>query len=140
MSELSASPIEKRKLEEINHVALDDYIIDLAWSPDASKLAAATVEGAIFLIQPEQEMKAIKYQKVGDHTPGANSVSWRQDGQEFASAGQDGLVKIWDGNSGKELCTLEAGASWVSKVAYNPSNNKLATSAGRHLKVWNEQN
>ncbi len=40
----------KELLAESRWVALGDYIIAIAWSPDASKLAAATVEGSVFLI------------------------------------------------------------------------------------------
>ncbi|HAY79394.1 MAG TPA: hypothetical protein DCY79_06260, partial [Planctomycetaceae bacterium] len=76
---------------------------------------------------------------IGQHAGGANSLSWRCDGAEFATAGHDGLAKIWDGTSGQELSSLEAGDLWVAKTVYSPRRNVLATAAGRHLKLWNER-
>lgn len=128
--------LEMKTINEISRINLQDFIIDLAWSPDYSKLAAATVEGEIFLIHLEDNN--LKYLKVGKHSGGANSLSWRHDSQEFATGGHDGFIVIWDGKSGQEICRLEAGSSWVERVSYNPQNKNLASSAGRTLKIWAE--
>ena len=101
MSELNDSTSKKRKLEFLNSFALHDYIIDLSWSPKCSKIAAITVEGEVFLIHLDEETP--RKQKLGEHKAGANSLSWRHDGQEFATAGQDGLVKVWDGTQVKNF-------------------------------------
>ena len=137
MLDIDLSMLNKGLLAESWYVALGDYIIDLGWSPDASKLAAVTVEGSVFLIDNHGESAYFKL--LGQHAGGANSVSWRADGAEFATAGHDGLVKIWDCKSGEQLCELDAGDPWVANVAYAPRRSVLATAAGRHLKLWNEQ-
>ena len=124
-------------LSESRWVAVGDYVIDLAWSPDGSRLAAATVEGAVFLINDHADSGGSEL--IGRHADGANSLSWRHDGAEFATAGHDGLVKVWDGSSGHQLSSLEMQDSWVAKAAYSPRDNVLATAAGRHLKLWNER-
>jgi len=137
MLDIDLSMLNKGLLAESWYVALGDYIIDLGWSPDASKLAAVTVEGLVFLIDNHGESACFKL--LGQHAGGANALSWSADGSEFATAGHDGLVKIWDGKSGEQLCELDAGDPWVAKVAYAPRRSVLATAAGRHLKLWNEQ-
>ena len=137
MLDLDLSMLKKGLFEESWHVAIDDYIIDLAWSPDGTKMAAATVDGQVFLIDDRGETAGFKL--LGQHAGGANSLSWRADGREFATAGHDGLVKIWSGQSSQLLAELQAGDSWVAKVAYSPRRNVLATAAGRHLKLWNEE-
>jgi len=137
MLDIDLSMLNKGLLAESWYVALGDYIIDLGWTPDASKLAAVTVEGLVFLIDNHGESAYFKL--LGQHAGGANALSWRADGSEFATAGHDGLVKIWDGKSGVQLCELDAGDPWVAKVAYAPCRSVLATAAGRHLKLWNEQ-
>lgn len=137
MLDIDLSMLNKRLLAESWYVALGDYIIDLAWSPDASKLAAVTVEGLVFLI--DNHGGSAYFRLLGQHAGGANALSWRADGAEFSTAGHDGLVKIWDGKSGEQLCELDAGDPWVAKVAYAPRRSVLATAAGRHLKLWNEQ-
>ena len=134
--DIDISKLNTKLVSESWSVDLQDYIIDLAWSPDASKLAAITVEGSVFLFNLQD--KSDKISLIGQHDKGANSLSWRSDGTEFATAGHDGLVKVWDSSNGKQLCSLEAGDSWVGKVAYRPRGNVLATAAGKHLKMWND--
>lgn len=136
MPDLDLSELNEGLLAESWYVALGDYIIDVVWAPDASKLAAVTAEGSVFLIDDHGD-SAI-YKLLGEHAGGANSVSWHPDGTEFATAGHDGLVKVWNAESGKLLCDLQAGDPWVAKVVYNPCRNVLATAAGRHLKIWDE--
>ena len=73
MLELNNPKIEKTSLNEASRINLNDYIIDLAWSPDGSRLAAASVEGDIFLIHTDSNI--LEYVKLGEHTGGANSLS-----------------------------------------------------------------
>lgn len=129
--------LDRGLLTEVGHATLGDYVIDLSWSPDGSRLAAVTVEGAVFLFDVSGERAGAR--PVGQHVGGGNSLAWSADGGEFATAGHDGLAKVWDGISGEELCSLEAGHSWVGKVRYNPFRNELATAAGKQLKLWNSQ-
>ncbi|MEM6691056.1 MAG: WD40 repeat domain-containing protein [Planctomycetota bacterium] len=137
MLDVDDSMIVRGLLIESWYVAFDDYIIDLAWAPDATKIAAVTVEGSVFLIDDLGE--SARFKLIGQHDGGANSVSWRCDGAEFATSGHDGLTKVWDGTSGEGLCSLEAGDAWVSKSIYSPRRHVLATAAGRQLKLWNER-
>jgi len=133
---LDTELFKKGLLAEQMSIELGGHIIELAWSPDGSKLATITVEGDVYLIH--NHFHSVESKKIGYHQGGANSLSWRSDGTEFATAGHDGLVKIWRGNCGQQLASLEAGKAWVNKVAYHPFNNVLATAAGKHLKLWNE--
>lgn len=137
MLDLDLSMLNQGLLQETWYVELEDYIIDLAWSPDASRLAVVTVEGSVFLID-DLGSEAI-FKRIGGHPGGGNSVAWRPDGSEFATAGHDGLVRVWHGRTGAALQSLDAGDSWVSKAVYAPRRNVLATAAGRHFKLWNEQ-
>ena len=137
MYDVDFSTLNTELLSESSRVELDDYIIEISWSPDASKLGAVTVEGSVFLIEDHEDSARCKL--VGQHADGANSLSWCPDGTEFATAGHDGLVKCWEAASGQLLCSLDAGDSWVSKVVYNPRRNLLATAAGKHLKIWNDK-
>ena len=47
MPDLDLSELNEGLLAESWYVALGDYIIDVVWAPDASKLAAVTAEGEI---------------------------------------------------------------------------------------------
>ena len=137
MLDVDHSMLNEGLLAESWCVALDDYIIDIAWSPDASRLGAVTVEGSVSLIDDHGD--SAQPRLIGQHAGGANSLSWRPDGTEFATTGHDGMVKCWDAKSGQLLSELHAGDPWVGKAVYNPRRNVLATAAGRHLKVWNDK-
>ncbi len=137
MPNVDYSMLDKELLTVQRQAALGDYVIDLAWSPDGAKLAAVTVEGEVFLLDALGEGAAPK--SIGRHDGGGNSVSWRGDGAEFATAGHDGLARVWDRDTGRELASVEAGSPWVAKVVYNPCRNVLATAAGKQLKLWSEQ-
>lgn len=136
MSDVDSSMLNEVLLAECWQVALEDYVIDMAWSPDASKLAVVTVEGSVFLIENQGDSARSKL--IGQHAGGANSLSWRPDDTEFATAGHDGLVKCWCAKSGQLMDELDAGDMWVTKAVYNPRQSILATAAGKHLKVWSD--
>ena len=137
MLDIDVSMLRGDLLSESWFVDLGDYIIDLAWSPDGTRLAAVTVEGAAFLINAEDS--AADFKLVGQHSGGANSLSWRCDGAEFVTAGHDGFAKVWDGVSGRHISSLDTGASWVARTVYSPRSHELATVAGRNLRLWNQQ-
>ena len=137
MSGVDGSFLDREALQESYHLTLDDFIIDLAWSPDGSRLAAVTVEGGVFLIDLERD--ATNPEFIGQHDGGGNSISWSWDGVEFATAGHDGVAKVWDGHSGREIACVQAGDSWVGKVVYHPRKRVLASVAGKHLRLWSEE-
>jgi len=109
--------------------SLDDYAIDLAWSPDGATLAAASSAGPISLFA------AADGRKLGElpgHDLGTNALAW---GSVLASAGQDGAVKFWDAASGHHAATASLGSAWVEHLAWRPAPGAplLAAASGRKL-------
>lgn len=49
---------------------------------------------------------------------------------QFASAGGDGLVKVWDANSGEGECTLDNHEDRVWALAVNPETNSIVSGSG----------
>ncbi|WZH44545.1 WD40-repeat-containing domain protein [Fusarium acuminatum] len=49
---------------------------------------------------------------------------------QFTSAGGDGLVKVWDANSGEAECTLDNHEDRVWVVAVHPENNTIISGSG----------
>lgn len=49
---------------------------------------------------------------------------------QFASAGGDGLVKVWDANSGEAECTLDNHEDRVWALAVHPGTNTIASGSG----------
>lgn len=109
---------------------LDDYVIDLAWSPDGQVLAAASTSGPISLLSGSD---GARRHALSGHEGGTNAVAWKPAGSVLASGGQDGNVKLWDCESGQHTATACLGRAWVEHLAWRPGAGAptLAAAAGR---------
>lgn len=94
---------------------LDDYAIDLAWSPDGSVLAAASAAGGITLC--DAATGTVKHTLPG-HADGANCLAWSPDGALLATGGQDGFVRFWQVATGRQAAEVKLGAAWVEHLAW----------------------
>jgi WD40 repeat protein len=113
--------------------AIDDHVIDLAWTPDGSTLAAASVSGPITLFDVSTGNTR---QVLPGHGFGTAALSWHPDGKRLASAGQDGKIRIWDATTGREVIAMDGGSAWVEHVAWGSKVNYLVSAAGKKLRVW----
>ncbi len=108
---------------------LDDYAIDLAWSPDGSLLAAASAAGGITLHAAADG--AVKHALPG-HADGANCLAWSPAGL-LATGGQDGCVRLWDAATGAQTAEVKLGNAWVEHLAWKTDGSLLFAAAGRKL-------
>ena len=115
---------------------LDDYVIDLGWSPDGQTLAAASAAGPITLFSTADG--ATRHVLPG-HKEGTNCIAWMpsvagvgdpgspasaRPATVLASGGQDGKVKLWDAGAGQHVATAEIGKGWVEHLAWRPVPNQ----------------
>lgn len=107
---------------------LDDYVIDLAWSPDGTQLAVASAAGGITL---HGTPDGTRLHALPGHTEGTNALAWPPAQGLLASGGQDGAVKFWDAAAGQHTATAELGHAWVEHIAW--SNTLLFAAAGKNL-------
>jgi WD40 repeat protein len=123
--------------------SLDDYAIDLAWSPDGLSLAAASAAGGITLY--DAATGAVKH-KLAGHADGANCLAWSPDGTLLATGGQDGCVRFWNTATGAQTAEVKLGNAWVEHLAWHapgniqpPTSNiqTLFAAAGRKLVALN---
>jgi WD40 repeat protein len=95
--------------------SLDDYAIDLAWSPDGSLLAAASAAGGITLF--DAATGAVR-QALAGHEDGANCLAWSPDGALLATGGQDGCVRFWSAATGAQTAEARLGTAWVEHLVW----------------------
>jgi len=80
------------------------------------------------------------------HSSYVVAVAWEPGGTRIASAGGDGLVRVWEAESGQKLLTYR-GHPWVIKkvnmaptiytVAWSPEGLRLASAGvGTEVRVW----
>lgn len=115
---------------------LEDHIIAVAWSPDGSTLAAASIAGPIVLFDASSGNRKHDW---NGHGFGTTHLAWQPNGKLLASTGQDGKVRLWDTQAGKEAIALDAGAAWVERVAWSPRGDILISAAGKKMRAWNDR-
>ncbi|MCU0761250.1 MAG: WD40 repeat domain-containing protein [Steroidobacteraceae bacterium] len=126
-------------LEPRASATLDDYVADLAWSGDGTRLAIAGGEGGVFLGAWDAAEGALSAQRIGEHMMGTLAVAWRPKAAEFASSGQDNAIALWDGATGAERRRLRPAMAWTEHLAWSPDGAQLASAAGRQLTLWSPE-
>jgi WD40 repeat protein len=121
---------------------LDDYVIDLEWSPAGDLLAAASAAGPVSLFSSGNGASS---RVLAGHGVGTNAMAWHPGAPILATGGQDGCVKFWDPVEGQHLSTLSLGNTWVEHLAWRPRHDStdtseavvpcLAVAAGRKLSI-----
>jgi WD40 repeat protein len=75
--------------------------------------------------------------RVLDHTTSVHRAVWSPDGALLASGCLDGVVRVWDGRSGEELCALRDLSGQVGSVAWSSDGARLAWSGpDGGIRVW----
>jgi len=130
-----------RPINFLWHGKLDDFNTSLAWSPDGTRLAAASVSGQVAIYDAAQGRAVHLFEQA--HADGCDALAWRPDGKALATAGRDGTWKLWDAADGKVLAEHEAGALWAEHLAWSSKpigerGHLLALGAGNKVTLWNE--
>ena len=74
------------------------------------------------------------------HPGGVPDVTYSPDGRLLASMGADGLVKVWDVNSGEALLTFNGGTGESgASVAFSPDGSILAAAWVTRVVLWDIQ-
>jgi WD40 repeat protein len=129
---------------------LDDYVIDLAWSPAGRVLASASAAGPVTLFDASGARlhtlpghadgtnvvafaPASPRSEVRDQKSGASNLTpdvWPLTSGLLASGGQDGRVRFWDANTGRQTVETEmAPAAWVEHLAWRPQASDVRPQA-----------
>jgi WD40 repeat protein len=129
--------MSRAALSERASVALDTYVVDIAWSGDGRSFAAAGGEGGVVFVEDAADKP--RPHVLGEHAMGAIAVAWQPGTRVVASSGQDSAVVLWDTTAaGKaEIKRLRPGMGWTERLAYSPNGKWLATATGKTVALWN---
>lgn len=109
---------------------LDDYALDLRWSPDSTRLAAlpSTGQGRIFNLAENS------ISELPGHRGGNGSIAWSPDGSLLATIGHDGILRLHHIASA-ESRELQLPRAWTERCAWNADGSLLAVAVGRSVHV-----
>jgi WD40 repeat protein/serine/threonine protein kinase len=117
--------------------AHDDYIFNVAYSPDGTTLATASQDGTarIFDAATGQGLRTLR-----GHEPDICwNVCYSPDGRWLASCGRDKTVRVWEMPSGRLFRTLSGHPDFVRSVAFSPDGRLLASGCVGVVTLWDTQ-
>ncbi len=95
--------------------------VDLAFSPDGSKLASASHDGAVLVWHlPDGRKQLLK-----GHRADITDIAFSGDGSKLVSCGRDRTVRLWNLKTGKGKTIAELGDQALA-VAYSPNGRRIA--------------
>ncbi len=72
-----------------------------------------------------------------EHKNEVYSIAFSPDGSTLASGSLDGLVKLWDVSTRRDIDTFDAHTGWVASLAFSPNGMMLASgSDDQTVKLW----
>jgi WD40 repeat protein/serine/threonine protein kinase len=112
-------------------------ILGLVVNADATRLLSAgsdqTVTAWEVAADPADQGLNIHH----EHNTPLDSLAFRPDGRQLASASWDGVVKLWDLGTGQEVRSRRVGHHFgVASMAYSPDSRLLAVGWDAGLVVW----
>tara|TARA_Y100001970_G_scaffold272868_1_gene370094 strand:- start:3030 stop:4076 length:1047 start_codon:yes stop_codon:yes gene_type:complete len=114
---------------------VNDYAIVCGWSMSGKIFNVGDASGDI------HAFNGIKGEPLwvnkSAHKGGLLGMSINQDGNILASSGQDGFVRYWNTEDGKEINKIHLGKGWVEHLKWSPDGKHLAIAFSRDVYVFN---
>jgi WD40 repeat protein len=125
---MSTTPVLQRRAQ----LALGEYPVDAAFSPDGATAIVAGGEGGLFRLSLRGDCSC---ERIGDHAGGVLAVTWQPAGALFASSGQDGEVRLWDSRM-LESRVIHSAGEWSEHISFSGNGKLLAVANATRLHLF----
>ncbi len=140
-TKLKISPDGKAKHRELKFRAepQSDLIYAVAWSPDGRRLATASYDHTVAILDAASGKRLHKLQ---GHSRGVLAVCWLPDAKTLVSAGADNSLRVWDAERGRAVRPLDNHTAAVHALAVRPGDAGDApplvasVSDDRSVRLW----
>jgi WD40 repeat protein/tRNA A-37 threonylcarbamoyl transferase component Bud32 len=125
-------------------------VFAVVYSPDGKRLASGGADGTIWVREADTGQPLLRLwahstrsvyteapDQAGHNVQGTTVLAYSPDSARLASGGADGMIRLWNANSGEPLKTIRAHDSTVTGVAFSPDGLLLASSSwDKSVKIW----
>jgi WD40 repeat protein/serine/threonine protein kinase len=112
----------------------------VAVTPDGKRVASAFGGGKVALTVWDRATGREKFTRVAGNISGVLRVGISDDGRCVVTGGMDGIVKVWDGDTGAERFTLGGHQQQISAVAVSRDGRRVCSaSLDGTVKVWDAE-
>jgi WD40 repeat protein len=125
---MNSVPLLQRRVQ----LALGEYPVDAAFSPDGATVVVAGGEGGVFRVSLRA---AGNVERMGEHAGGALALAWQPAGALFASSGQDGAVRLWDSRN-TDSRVIHTHREWTEHLAFSGNGKLLAVGNATRLHIF----
>jgi WD40 repeat protein len=115
-----------------------NVVRSIAFSPDGQLLASASDDGMANLWDAKSG-KLLRGIARRDSTISAiSTLAFSPDGKRLAGAiTEDATARIWETATGRQVCVLTGHTATITRVAFSPDSQRLATASEDHtIKLW----
>ena len=111
-------------------VSTDNKYLVFGGKDNKIRLLNTTDGSLVYVIEPWE-----------GHREWINAVRFSPDGKYFASAGDDGLLKVWETISGESIFTFKGHTAGINQLVWDTAGKRIFTTSTDHtVKVWDIYN
>lgn len=103
-----------------------EAVTDLVWSRNSRQLASASLDGTCVIWSVENRDSPKLTCRLRASERPITAISVHPSGNRFATGGDDGVVRVWDVQTGIEAFSWQPGESKIRAVRFSPNGEFLA--------------